>query len=257
MLSTRTTRRDEATLGVSGWDGSPLGDVSLAGGDPLGFAAGDANLYRYVHNDPTDHTDPTGLVDTPINLYIDTTTMPADFNVPGVQGLLRQILKDAGVQATINVLPTSTGFGGLKGLGLIGPKYGPDPNHGLQQAPLLGFGFHTGFVSPKKPSYIGSTVDGERCVINLTSIGAYKPKKPAKNRDVLYANILFHESLYHGFYGDFHIPFVNFESTSFGQSRADIHDLTKLTPDEAKVLQDNLHPENRFPTGLPEFPFAR
>jgi RHS repeat-associated protein len=31
--------------------------------DPKGFAAGDANLYRYVHNDPTDRTDPSGLID--------------------------------------------------------------------------------------------------------------------------------------------------------------------------------------------------
>ena len=31
--------------------------------DPLGFAAGDSNLYRYVGNDPTNHSDPTGLFD--------------------------------------------------------------------------------------------------------------------------------------------------------------------------------------------------
>src|SRR5262249_47348345 len=29
--------------------------------DPLGFAAGDTNLYRYVKNAPTDATDPGGL----------------------------------------------------------------------------------------------------------------------------------------------------------------------------------------------------
>jgi RHS repeat-associated protein len=29
--------------------------------DPVGFAAGDSNLYRYVENDPTDGTDPYGL----------------------------------------------------------------------------------------------------------------------------------------------------------------------------------------------------
>jgi RHS repeat-associated protein len=29
--------------------------------DPLGFAAGDTNLYRYVFNQPSDATDPTGL----------------------------------------------------------------------------------------------------------------------------------------------------------------------------------------------------
>ncbi len=55
------TERDEATLRVRGWDGSPFGDTSLSGGEPLGFAAGDKNLYRYVFNDPADLTDPTGL----------------------------------------------------------------------------------------------------------------------------------------------------------------------------------------------------
>jgi hypothetical protein len=34
---------------------------SLAQQEPLGFEAGDTNLYRYVENDPTDFTDPTGL----------------------------------------------------------------------------------------------------------------------------------------------------------------------------------------------------
>ena len=32
--------------------------------DPIGFMAGDANLYRYVFNSPTNFTDPTGLVST-------------------------------------------------------------------------------------------------------------------------------------------------------------------------------------------------
>ncbi|MEM9828735.1 MAG: RHS repeat-associated core domain-containing protein, partial [Planctomycetota bacterium] len=37
--------------------------------DPIGFAAGDANLYRYVGNGPTNATDPSGLEEfQPINL---------------------------------------------------------------------------------------------------------------------------------------------------------------------------------------------
>ena len=49
MASTWTMGRDGAMPRV------------LCGADPLGFAAGDANLYRYVGNDPPDLTDPTGL----------------------------------------------------------------------------------------------------------------------------------------------------------------------------------------------------
>jgi uncharacterized protein RhaS with RHS repeats len=32
--------------------------------DPIGFVGGDANLYRYVGNDPTNATDPSGLAET-------------------------------------------------------------------------------------------------------------------------------------------------------------------------------------------------
>ena len=31
--------------------------------DPMGFDAGDSNLYRYVHNAPTNATDPSGMAD--------------------------------------------------------------------------------------------------------------------------------------------------------------------------------------------------
>jgi hypothetical protein len=32
----------------------------------MGFRAGDSTLYRYVHNNPMNATDPSGLVDLPI-----------------------------------------------------------------------------------------------------------------------------------------------------------------------------------------------
>jgi RHS repeat-associated protein len=47
--------------------------------DPLGFAAGDANLYRYVHNNATDRTDPLGL--TPASTSQDIPIGP--IRVPG------------------------------------------------------------------------------------------------------------------------------------------------------------------------------
>jgi hypothetical protein len=42
--------------------------------DPLGFGAGDSNLYRYAGNSPTNHTDPSGqivpLIAIGIGLYL-------------------------------------------------------------------------------------------------------------------------------------------------------------------------------------------
>ena len=60
MVSTRTTGRDGAARGLWGWDGSALGDGALAGTEPLGLGAGDANLYRYVGNGPASESDPLG-----------------------------------------------------------------------------------------------------------------------------------------------------------------------------------------------------
>ncbi|NEQ42442.1 MAG: hypothetical protein F6K00_02320 [Leptolyngbya sp. SIOISBB] len=36
--------------------------------DPMGFAAGDANLYRYVFNSPTNYTDPGGMRAVPVKI---------------------------------------------------------------------------------------------------------------------------------------------------------------------------------------------
>ncbi len=90
MVGTRTMGRDVATLRVLGWDGSSLGDGSLAGGDPLGFAAGDTNLYRYVGNSPTNFTDPDGLQRSPLSQPTDPNAIDSDqFNAivfPALKG---------------------------------------------------------------------------------------------------------------------------------------------------------------------------
>jgi hypothetical protein len=45
--------------------GSSAVAALFQGHDPLGFDAGDANLYRYVGNGPTNATDPSGLEEAP------------------------------------------------------------------------------------------------------------------------------------------------------------------------------------------------
>ena len=53
---------------VTGWYHFQNRDLIPAEGqwaekDPMGFAAGDLNLYRFVENDPSSYTDPSGLSD--------------------------------------------------------------------------------------------------------------------------------------------------------------------------------------------------
>lgn len=90
MAGTQAMGRHGATLRVLGWDGSSLGDASLAGADPLGFAAGDTNLYRYVGNSPTNFTDPDGLQKSPLSKPTDPNAIDSDqFNavvIPCLKG---------------------------------------------------------------------------------------------------------------------------------------------------------------------------
>ena len=50
--------------------------------DPLSFAAGDANLYRYVGNGATNATDPTGLIDDGKGGHLTGSSMPGPFWSP-------------------------------------------------------------------------------------------------------------------------------------------------------------------------------
>ena len=62
MNGTLRTGRNMALLGGQvDSRGLPLRFGILGGYDPLGFDAGDDNLYRYVVDDPTNATDPFGL----------------------------------------------------------------------------------------------------------------------------------------------------------------------------------------------------
>ncbi|MCI0702339.1 MAG: hypothetical protein L0241_14750 [Planctomycetia bacterium] len=52
---------------------------------PLGFAAGDANLYRYVGNSPTNATDPSGLITWK---YLPIPVIPKPFERPEYRAYL-------------------------------------------------------------------------------------------------------------------------------------------------------------------------
>jgi RHS repeat-associated protein len=61
--------------------------------DPIGFAAGDANLYRYVGNSPTMYVDPTGLVRPPSGPMPPGSGPMLDGKVPGINKIPTDKLK--------------------------------------------------------------------------------------------------------------------------------------------------------------------
>jgi RHS repeat-associated protein len=95
--------------------------------DPISFAAGDANLYRYVHGDPVNAVDPTGLEYRP-----STRPRPIHPWVPGTRPIdqdertkekveeIKKRLKDAGVgpKTWVGVTPDGN---------IIAPKHNGDP----------------------------------------------------------------------------------------------------------------------------------
>jgi RHS repeat-associated protein len=94
--------------------------------DPLGFDAGDANLYRYVGNSPTNATDPSGqMADgfNPFGLISDLFSLGSGKTKPGdvvAGGAIAQTVPNAGAMNPLNNLPESTN---------IHPKVAPPPGY--------------------------------------------------------------------------------------------------------------------------------
>jgi RHS repeat-associated protein len=96
--------------------------------DPSGLAAGDANLYRYVFNDPVDFVDPTGLhIELPSAVdnteYFDAngpSSIPVttDLSSPGFESQLLTRVGGA-LQALIGLGLTDTGIGAVAGLPIM------------------------------------------------------------------------------------------------------------------------------------------
>jgi len=92
----------------------------LQNSDPLGFEAGDANLYRYVGNGPTDATDPTGLQEK-LKFFPNQIDKDKDSNTESK----KQLDKDKKLPTLIFPIPDRKALAAKLGAGVLkkGPLY--------------------------------------------------------------------------------------------------------------------------------------
>ena len=90
MNDTLTLDSNSLVLNESNLGAFPLHTEGLSEYEPLGFDAGDTNLYRFVGNDPVNETDPSGLQKSPLSKPTDLNAIDsAQFNaivIPGLKG---------------------------------------------------------------------------------------------------------------------------------------------------------------------------
>ena len=104
--------------------------------DPMGFGAGDTNLYRYVNNSPTNYTDPTGKW---LNFAIGA-------GIGFVLDLGMQLWENQGTDKGIDLtrLAISTGIGAISS-GVGGALIKQGTGLAARTALNAGVGFNTGY----------------------------------------------------------------------------------------------------------------
>jgi RHS repeat-associated protein len=223
--------------------------------DPLGFTGTEHNLYRYLKDNPTEFRDPTGLAAT-IVIYIHTTSAPPGFNARDVQANLQAILSSGGGKTRILLIPTDkprewyedqynltlgwnydrTAWLWNAGWWNVDPfclvlNLGQRPFHWLFRERKFYIG-HAQFT--KATGAIGSH-GANTAFINLGSLeGAGDALGFSPGSSTLYANIIFHELLYHGLVGGFDDPFAS--DNTFSSTTQNSQHLMTLTAAEAAKI---------------------
>jgi len=100
---------DPSDLGSDGAD-------TLQGCEPLGFEAGDENLYRYVGNSPTNATDPDGLQINPVQSI---PSLPGRDNTVHNQIQMDKLTNTAGKQELQGVIGPPLVIGAIYAPGLV------------------------------------------------------------------------------------------------------------------------------------------
>jgi hypothetical protein len=129
-------------------EGSPSQPLTATA--PLGYAGGDANLYRYCGNGPTDGTDPTGRAEPPTT----GTLNPTEFaGAPGLTlpGLAAGTAAPAGAGSLAGLLPSSGVLGNP--LAVPAPRWPATPDGEREQIIEVANGWNQTSPGAKYPSY--------------------------------------------------------------------------------------------------------
>jgi RHS repeat-associated protein len=186
--------------------------------DPIGFAGGDSNLYRYVGNSPTNATDPSGTVS--VLIYVNTSDMPSSFNIERVEELMQKAISNAGINATLQLIEYQGERPG--GLGFHYDRTSHSANFGWWkthpailvysgvQAPfyyglrnVTDYTHYVHFASDSTGQILGNTVIAMTGSSSSTRVDLVGLKRSTvKPTDTGWANILLHEILYLGLLGE-------------------------------------------------------
>src|SRR5262249_6992600 len=97
--------------------------------DPASFSAGDANLYRYVHNNPTNFVDPSGLQAVTRTFPTPTEQEIRDFYTGNASTAARQRVSDYLLEVPYHLrFSADAVIGHLRGSGRDPGSQGPSVN---------------------------------------------------------------------------------------------------------------------------------
>jgi len=102
MVNAPTTERFGSAQQERDAESLPFQAETLTDAAPLGFKAGDPNLYRYVGNAPTDYTDPTGHDKTSKDLVDELNDLINELFTPRPTIVISPISVPPGTKAGIN-----------------------------------------------------------------------------------------------------------------------------------------------------------
>jgi RHS repeat-associated protein len=224
--------------------------------DPIGFAAGDGNLARYVRNMPTCVADPSGLEAT-LAIYINTANMPNNFDRDAVQAMVNQI--SANSRASILLIESDRPVpSNERGWEQDVISYFPATgwwNLNIPLQPIVN-GIHdvwTGigdyfsdnerfyvhaveFVAPNSGAWIAHTPRGSSFTeINLTGLNQEVASLERVDWPTLYANILMHEVVYLGLLGYVDNPAA--PANSLGSGTQSSSTPVQLLPTQVEAIE--------------------